>query len=66
MDDKRHSEKSSSERTREERSSFWSYLSDMYSFPGTIELRSPKVGRAGRLEDAKNIRNYFKKSLGKF
>lgn len=38
----------------------------MYSFPGTIELCAPKVGRAGRLEDAKNIRSYFKKSLGKF
>ena len=38
----------------------------MYSFPGTIELRVPKVGRAGRLEDAKNIRSYFRKSVGKF
>ena len=66
MDDKRHSKKSSSEGTREKRSSFWSYLSDMYSFPGTIELRVPKVGRAGRLEDAKNIRSYFRKSVGKF
>ena len=38
----------------------------MYSLPGTIELRVPKVGRAGRLEDAKNIRSYFRKSVGKF
>lgn len=67
MDGKRCSEKgNSSGRSGEKRSSFWSYLADMYSLPGTIELRVPKVGRAGRLEDARNIRSYFRKSVGKF
>ena len=66
MDGKQYSEKrNSSERSRGKRSSFWSYLTDMYSFPGTIDLNVPKAGGRGRLEDAKNIRSYFGESLEK-
>lgn len=50
-------------RDTEEFPSFWHYLSDMYSFPGTVKLRFPATGKQGILQDRENIRSYFKKSL---
>ena len=45
--------------------SFFDYMLEMYSPPDQVELRRVYNGRAGIAQDARNIRSYFRKSLGK-
>ena len=41
------------------KTSFLSYLFDMYSLPDDLTMRLPKTGKAGLEEDARMIRSYF-------
>ena len=44
--------------------SFFRYFIDSYSGPENIDLFKPKTGIEGRLQDADNIRVYFRKAIG--
>ncbi|WP_438996356.1 hypothetical protein [Candidatus Puniceispirillum sp.] len=44
--------------------SFFQYFLDSYSGPENIDLFKPKTGIEGRLQDADNIRVYFRKAIG--
>lgn len=53
-------------RTGEKQSSFFSLFLDMYSLPDTVELQIPPAGNKGLMQDAENIRDYFRNTLEKF
>lgn len=44
--------------------SLFQYFLDSYSGPENIDLFKPKTGIEGRLQDADNIRVYFRKAIG--
>lgn len=63
----RHSSKKKATVAKGLESSFSSIFFDLYLFPNTLKLPSlPPAGREGLLEDARNIRGYFRSGAGEF